>query len=90
MARLIIETHGGISGLTDFKIFIKRDVTFELKSFGDSGVFVCKQFIGDPAKQCYKCAFCHSVDVCNHVICENTCSDGTKELYKFKKLNYED
>lgn len=68
-AKLLIDTHGGISGITDFSIIIKPKKKFALDFSGITIMYEAIKYTGNPNRQCYKCAFCHSIDLCSHFIC---------------------
>ncbi len=89
MAQVSIETHGGIEAITNFKLFVEPKITFVVKEKKFTSVFLCKEYKGHPSRQCYKCAFCHDVDLCSHMQCKIPCSDGAANMYKYKLVNME-
>ena len=82
-ARLIINTHGGIGGEKDFSISIKPGKRFTLEVSGVAAEYIAVRYTGQQNRQCYKCAFCHSIDLCGHF----RCCDREGNLIKFKKTN---
>lgn len=75
-----IKTRGGIDGKTDFKLFVNPQVTFKVEVNDRIVIFKCIEYKGKPNRQCYKCAFCHHVDMCFHMQCRGL---GGKKLYKY-------
>lgn len=80
-ARLTIDTHGGISAVQDFVISVKPEKTFTLEVHGIRTVYKAIEYTGQENRQCYKCAFCHQVDLCVHFECKRG------KMIKFKTLN---
>lgn len=78
MSEISIETHGGISGETNFEIFVKDGIAFYI----DNQAYISQEYNGAENRQCYKCAFCHGIDLCSHFQCQR---DG--KLFKFRRLN---
>ena len=79
--KLLIDTHGGISGITDFSIIIKPKKKFVLDFSGTTQMYEAIEYTGKHNRQCYKCAFCHCVDLCAHFVCNNN-----GELIKFMEV----
>lgn len=86
MNTLIINTHGGISGLTDFFIEVKPDVQFTISREDAADEYRCVEYTGQENRQCYKCALCHNIDLCCHFLCNpKKRKDG--KMVKFKHMN---
>ncbi len=99
MAQISIETHGGLEAITNFKLFVEPNINFVVKSkiiketkiVETTETFKCIEYKGKANRQCYRCDFCHDVDMCQHMQCCIPCSDGNPKLYKYKlvkKLDY--
>lgn len=80
--KLIIDTHGGIGGEYDFLIYLNPGKRFTLE-YGEAVEYMAIQYTGHPKRQCYKCAFCHSIDLCVHF----RCRDREGNMIKFKKTD---
>lgn len=78
MRQLNINTKGVISGETNFEIFVKHGIVFYI----DNQAYISQEYNRAENRQCYKCAFCHDVDLCFHFQCKR---DG--KLFKFRRLN---
>ncbi len=86
MNTLIINTHGGISGLTDFYIEVNPNVQFTIGNDNAAYEYRCVEYRGQENRQCYKCALCHNIDLCCHFLCSpKKRKDG--KMVKFKHTN---
>lgn len=81
MDTLVIETHGGISGMTNFQIYIEPGVEFEIITRkGSKRKIKCVEYTGSGKRQCFRCAFCHNINLCSHFDC------GAHGMTKFKEI----
>lgn len=69
MDTLVIETHGGISGMTNFEIYIKPGIEFEIVTKSGKRKIKCVEYTGSGKKQCFRCALCHNINLCSHFDC---------------------
>lgn len=86
MAKLTINTHGGLSGEADFNLMVKPGTTFTVEKNGEAVSYICRKYEGNILRQCYKCAICHNVDLCAHLECVIPTSDGNPIMYKFARI----
>lgn len=86
MAKLTINTHGGLSGEADFKLMVKPGTTFTVEKNGEAVSYICRKYEGNKSRQCYKCAICHNIDLCVHLECAIPTSDGNPIMYKFARI----